>query len=165
GGFGGGGGSDSAGSGTSGGTGSDSSTANSGDYSGPLGNEAADGTSEDVVNAAESQLGVPYVADAESPGKAFDCSGLAKYAWAKAGVDLPHNAAMMYNDTAQVDHVPLSQLKPGDLLFYNDGGRIHHVAIYAGDGKMIEAPAPGLTVREVPVRTHGLMPMAGRPHK
>jgi len=146
------------------------STATDGNFSGSLGNASGDATSTQVVQAAESQLGVPYVWDHASPRTAgsagsFDCSGLTMWAWKQAGVDLPHNADAQYHDTAHVSHVPLSQLQPGDLLFYNDGGSIHHVAMYAGNGKMIEAPDVGLTVREVPVRTHGLMAMAGRPHQ
>ncbi|CAN5728571.1 hypothetical protein BH10CYA1_BH10CYA1_50430 [soil metagenome] len=172
GGGGGGGGSDGGGSGggsSGGGGGSDSSAGSAepeaGNYAGQFGNEAGDATTAEVVKAAEGQIGVPYVWAGETPGKAFDCSGLTKWAWKQAGVDLPHNADAQYHDTAHVDHVPLSQMKPGDLLFYNDGGSIHHVAMYAGNGKMVEAPHSGANVREVPVRTQGLMPMAGRPHK
>lgn len=170
---GGGGGSDGGGGGgggsRGGGGGGDSSAGSAepeaGNYTGEFGNEAGDATTDEVVKAAEGQIGVPYVWAGATPGKAFDCSGLTMWAWKQAGVNLPHNADAQYHDTAHVDHVPLSQLKPGDLLFYNDGGSIHHVTMYVGNGKMVEAPHTGANVREVPVRTQGLMPMAGRPHK
>ncbi len=170
GGFGGDGGGGGGGSGGGGGGGGGDSSAGAtepeaGNYTGEFGNDAGDATTAEVVKAAESQLGVPYVWAGASPGKAFDCSGLTMWAWKQAGVDLPHNADAQYHDSAHVEHVPLSQLKPGDLLFYNDGGSIHHVTMYVGNGKMIEAPHTGANVREVPVRTQGLMPMAGRPHK
>lgn len=157
------------GGGGGGGGGGDSSAGTSepeaGNYTGQFGNEAGDATTDEVVKMAESQIGVPYVWAGATPGKAFDCSGLTMWAWKQAGVNLPHNADAQYHDSAHVEHVPLSQLKPGDLLFYNDGGSIHHVTMYVGNGKMVEAPHTGANVREVPVRTQGLMPMAGRPHK
>lgn len=169
GGYGGDGGGGSGGRGGGGGGGGDSSAGTSepeaGNYTGQFGNEAGDATTDEVVKMAESQIGVPYVWAGATPGKAFDCSGLTMWAWKQAGVNLPHNADAQYHDSAHVEHVPLSQLKPGDLLFYNDGGSIHHVTMYVGNGKMVEAPHTGANVREVPVRTQGLMPMAGRPHK
>ena len=81
------------------------------------------------MRAALSQLGVPYVFAAASPGRAFDCSGLTLWAWGQAGVSLPHFAASQY---AMLPHVPLDQLQPGDLVFfYSD---LHHVGIYIGNG-------------------------------
>jgi len=71
----------------------------------------------------------------------YDCSGLTMAAWRAAGVSLPHNAAMQWDVVA---HISRSQLKPGDLVFYNGLG---HVAIYVGSGKIIEAPTFGESVK------------------
>jgi peptidoglycan DL-endopeptidase CwlO len=95
-----------------------------------------------VVAAAMSQLGVPYVFAAESPGVAFDCSGLSKWAWGRAGITLPHLAASQYADTP---HVTRDQIQPGDLIFYD--APIEHVAIYIGDGQFVHAPHTGDVVR------------------
>ena len=64
------------------------------------------------------------------------------YAWGKAGVSMAHFAATQYTE---FPHVPISQLAPGDLVFY--GSPIHHVGMYVGNGMMIEAPHTGAFVR------------------
>ncbi|MGH9056007.1 MAG: C40 family peptidase [Acidimicrobiales bacterium] len=91
---------------------------------------------------AFSELGQPYVWGATGPSS-FDCSGLTQYVWHQAGVDIPRVAADQYAWTVPI---PLSDLLPGDLVFY---GRtdIHHVGIYIGDGLMINAPHTGDVVR------------------
>ena len=91
-----------------------------------------------AVNAAMGQLGVPYRFAAESPGVAFDCSGLTKYAWGQAGVYLPHQSGAQYGS---IPHVTQAEIQPGDLVFYRSP--IGHVAIYIGGGSMIHAPSPG----------------------
>ncbi len=82
-----------------------------------------------AVHGAMHYLGVPYVwGGASSAG--VDCSGLTMLAWAQAGVSLPHSAADQYADS---EHVSLSDLEPGDLLFYDlDGTGIDHVVMYVG---------------------------------
>ena len=95
-----------------------------------------------AVNAAMGQLGVSYRFAAESPGVAFDCSGLTKYAWGQAGVYLPHQSGAQYGSIA---HVSQSEIQPGDLIFYKSP--IGHVAIYIGGGSMIHAPATGQVVK------------------
>jgi cell wall-associated NlpC family hydrolase len=95
-----------------------------------------------AVNAAMGQLGVSYRFAAESPGVAFDCSGLTKYAWGQAGVYLPHQSGAQYGS---VPHVSQSEVQPGDLIFYKSP--IGHVAIYIGGGSMIHAPASGDVVK------------------
>ncbi len=95
-----------------------------------------------AVNAAMSQLGVPYRFAAESPGVAFDCSGLTKYAWGQAGVYLPHQSGAQYGS---VPHVSQSEVQPGDLIFYKSP--IGHVAMYIGGGSLIHAPASGDVVK------------------
>jgi peptidoglycan DL-endopeptidase CwlO len=99
-----------------------------------------------AVNAASGQLGVAYRFAAESPGVAFDCSGLTKYAWGKAGVYLPHQSSAQY---ASTPHIPKDQAQPGDLIFYYSP--IGHVGIYIGGGAMIHAPSPGDVVKVSPV--------------
>jgi cell wall-associated NlpC family hydrolase len=100
-----------------------------------------------AVRAAESYLGVPYVWGGASRS-GVDCSGLVMLAWEAAGVDLPHYSGAQYEDTVRI---PLSDLKPGDLLFYGPGGD-EHVTMYIGHGEMIEAPETGYTVHITPVR-------------
>ena len=95
-----------------------------------------------AIAAAESQLGVPYRFAAESPGVAFDCSGLTKYAWGQAGVSLPHQSGAQY---ASIPHVSQSEVQPGDLIFYKSP--IGHVAMYIGGGSLIHAPRSGDVVQ------------------
>ena len=103
------------------------------------------------LRAAVSRVGMPYVWGAAGPN-AFDCSGLVQWSMAQAGVVMPRVAA----DQARTGPaVAVSQLTPGDLLFYHTDptapGYISHVAIYLGSGKMIQAPEPGMNVEIVPV--------------
>ena len=103
-----------------------------------------------ALRAAESRRGLPYAWGAAGP-TAFDCSGLVQWAFAQADVSMPRVAA----DQARAGlAVPVSQLQPGDLLFYHtdptDPGYISHVAIYLGNGWMIQAPQPGMDVQVVP---------------
>ncbi len=120
---------------------------------------AAGGAGETAVQAAETQLGVPYVWGGEDPGVGFDCSGLTAWAWGQAGVDLPHYSGSQMADSTPV---PISDLQPGDLLFYGPGGSVH-VAMYVGGGMMIEATFPGTVVRIDPVRFGTTFAGAGRP--
>lgn len=90
----------------------------------------------------------------------FDCSGLMTYAFAGAGVQLPHYSGYQYSSGRKV---PLAQARPADMLFWQtDDGFIHHVALYLGNGKMIEAPYSGAQVRVTSVRYDGIMPFAVR---
>lgn len=109
-----------------------------------------------VVAFAFAQLGKPYRWGAEGPNS-YDCSGLTLAAWRTAGVHLPHNAARQYAATA---HLSRAELRPGDLVFFY--GRISHVGLYIGDGRMIHAPEFGEDVRVSPIDSqpiHGF----GRP--
>jgi cell wall-associated NlpC family hydrolase len=99
------------------------------------------GSAAIAVHAAEAQLNKPYQFAASGPGS-FDCSGLTSYAWGVAGVSMAHFAATQYTE---FPHVPISQLAPGDLVFY--GSPIHHVGMFVGSGTMIEAPHTGAFVR------------------
>jgi cell wall-associated NlpC family hydrolase len=95
-----------------------------------------------AVNAAMGQRGVPYKFAASSPGVAFDCSGLTKYAWGQAGVSLPHQSRAQY---AASPHVSMANLAPGDLIFYYSP--ISHVSLYIGGGQVVHAPATGDVVK------------------
>ena len=116
-----------------------------------------------AVQAAESQIGVPYVWGGESPkGSAspgFDCSGLTAWSWGQVGVGLPHYSGAQMADSTPV---PVSDLQPGDLLFYGPGGS-EHVAMYVGGGSMIEAPYTGASVWVTGLRLGSGFVGAGRP--
>ncbi|GLZ31531.1 hydrolase [Lentzea sp. NBRC 105346] len=88
----------------------------------------------------------------------FDCSGLMMYAFAGVGIYLPHYSGYQYNSGRKV---PLSQMAPGDMLFWGPGGGTH-VALYLGGGMMVEAPYSGAVVRVAPVRYGGIMPYVTR---
>jgi cell wall-associated NlpC family hydrolase len=123
-----------------------------------LPNLPAAGGAATALAAAESQIGVPYVWGGESPGQGFDCSGLTQWAWRQAGVNLPRTAAAQYDAVA---HIPLSDLQPGDLLFWGFGG-ISHVGMYIGGGAIVHAPETGELVRVQSIWNSGLVG-AGRP--
>jgi peptidoglycan DL-endopeptidase CwlO len=103
-----------------------------------------------MLKAAESREGLPYIWGAAGP-TAFDCSGLVQWSFAQAGIVMPRVAA---DQALTGPAVPVSELQPGDLLFYHtdptDPTYISHVAIYLGRGWMIQAPAPGQHVEIVP---------------
>ncbi len=107
---------------------------------------------EIAIAAARSQLGVRYQFAMASPGVAFDCSGITSYAWAQAGVSIPHQSAQQF---ATTPHVATADIQPGDLLFFYHP--ISHVAIYIGNGQEIQAPAPGKFVEIANVDWAGLV--------
>ena len=93
---------------------------------------------------AVSKLGCPYVYGATGPcNDGYDCSGLAQAAWAAAGVSIPRTT---YDDWASLPHVSMSSLVPGDLILFDGEG---HVAMYVGDGKIVDAPHTGAVVEEI----------------
>lgn len=101
-----------------------------------------------VVNAAKSQLGVAYLYGGATPYKALDCSGLTMYAYSKAGISLPHSSAEQAKRGWQVSR---SDLRPGDLLFFDtDGGSLNvtHCGIYIGSGTFISAQSGAGAVKE-----------------
>ena len=102
-----------------------------------------------MLSAAMSRRGLPYVYGAAGPGS-FDCSGLVQWSFAQAGITMPRTAA---EQALAGPAVPVSQLQPGDLLFYHTDptapGYISHVGIYLGNGWMIQAPQPGMDVEVV----------------
>ena len=107
------------------------------------------GVAQRAVSAAMSRLGDRYVFGATGP-KRFDCSGLVQWAYRQAGISTTHYTGTLWNDYR---HIPESQLKPGDLVFfYRDH---HHVGIYIGNGLMINAPHTGDVVRIASIAGHG----------
>ncbi|HEY4224279.1 MAG TPA: C40 family peptidase [Pseudolysinimonas sp.] len=118
-----------------------------------------------AISYAEAQLGKPYALGGAGPTY-WDCSGLTLMSYRAVGIAIgTHSATNQYNTMrAQGKLVNLSQLAPGDLLFYTDGGGdMYHVAMAIGGNQMIEAPRPGVPVRIVAIRYGDLMPYAGRP--
>ncbi|MEU9994541.1 C40 family peptidase [Streptomyces sp. NPDC050848] len=101
---------------------------------------------ERAIAFAEAQVGEPYVWGGEGPN-GWDCSGLVQEAYRKAGIALPRVAVDQYRAATPITR---SQLRRGDLVFWTDSGSVsgvHHVAVYLGDGKYLEAPRPGRNVR------------------
>ena len=102
-----------------------------------------------IINAAYSQLGVPYLWGGEDPGVGFDCSGLAQWAYAQAGISIPRTTETQW---PAMQHVSQAQAVPGDLVFFDTPGDSqappNHVGIYLGNGLMIDAPYTGTVVRK-----------------
>ncbi len=101
-----------------------------------------------AVKTALAQVGKPYVWGGAGPD-VFDCSGLVMYAWAAAGVYLPHFTVYQYNDTVRISP---SELEPGDLVFWDIPGdppsdMPGHVAMYIGNGMVVAADHTGAPVR------------------
>ncbi|MFI7234701.1 NlpC/P60 family protein [Streptomyces cyaneofuscatus] len=105
----------------------------------------------DAVTYAIDQIGKPYVWGAEGPGS-FDCSGLTSQAWATAGRPIPRTSQEQWK---QLPKVPISSLRPGDLVIYFP--KATHVALYIGDGLVVQAPRPGTEVKVSPVASNPLL--------
>mgnify|MGYP001481645781 FL=1 len=104
-----------------------------------------------AVQAAREQIGQPYVNGGESPSEGgFDCSGLTYYAWKQAGVTLPRSSSAQYSWATKIKR---ADLQPGDLVFYAAGSTVSHVALYAGNGKIIQARKPGIPAGEYDLAT------------
>ncbi|RBM18120.1 NlpC/P60 family protein [Prauserella sp. PE36] len=132
--------------------------------------EASPTATAGVITAAMEQIGVRYAwggGDLDGPSSGtgidagvvgFDCSSLVRFAYHRGTggkVTLPRTSREQYQATKGLQ-VPVDQLAKGDLLFYGSSpGSIHHVALYAGNDQMIEAPESGKTVRTTPVRLGG----------
>ena len=123
---------------------------------------------ETAIAFASEQLGERYVLGGAGPN-VWDCSGITMKSYAAAGVYIGwHSATAQYNVLAkQKKLVPFQNAQRGDLIWWSTesafSGDKYHVAIYLGDGMMLEAPNPARTVRIVPVRYGELWPYAGRP--
>lgn len=106
---------------------------------------------ERAVRFAVDQIGKPYVWGAEGPDS-YDCSGLTQRAWASAGTGVPRTSQEQW---AELDRVPLRQLRPGDLVVYFPEAT--HVALYLGDGLVVHAPRPGAAVKVSPVAANPVL--------
>lgn len=104
----------------------------------------ADSTIEAAISAAESQVGTPYAWGGTGPDS-FDCSGLVQWAFGEAGIDLPR---ITQDQVGRGSKVSYDNAQRGDLLYWSDGGFAYHVAIYLGEGRMIDAPNSGSQVGE-----------------
>ncbi|UXA20270.1 NlpC/P60 family peptidoglycan endopeptidase RipA [Mycobacterium sp. SMC-4] len=125
---------------------------------------------EYVIKRGMSQMGVPYSwggGNAAGPSRGidrgantvgFDCSGLMLYMFAGVGIKLDHYSGSQYNAGRKV---PSAQMRRGDMLFWGPNGS-QHVAMYLGNGQMLEAPYTGSVVKISPVRTSGMTPYAVR---
>ncbi|MFF5405530.1 NlpC/P60 family protein [Streptomyces misionensis] len=107
---------------------------------------------EKAVAFATAQIGKPYVWGAAGPDS-FDCSGLTSQAWAAAGRSIPRTSQEQWK---QLKHIAVKDMRPGDLVIYFDDAS--HVALYIGDGTIVQAPRPGRTVT---VAGAGSMPILG----
>ncbi|EYT83947.1 hypothetical protein CF54_04390 [Streptomyces sp. Tu 6176] len=106
---------------------------------------------EAAVRYAVRQLGKPYRWGATGPA-AYDCSGLTSRAWGQAGTPIPRTSQEQW---ARLPHVPLAQLRPGDLVVYFP--RATHVALYLGDGMVVQAPRPGTKVKVSPLTANPVL--------
>ena len=114
-------------------------------------NRGTSGTgNQAVIDAAFSQLGVPYAWGGTTPGVGLDCSGLTQYCYSQAGMVLGRTT---YTQIGQCTRIDASQAVPGDLIFmeFSDPNTPEHVGIYIGDGQMIHEPEPGQSCKVSPV--------------
>ena len=113
-----------------------------------------------AIAYARAQIGKPYQYAGTGPGS-FDCSGLTMMAWAQGGVSMTHGSQAQY---LSFPKVPISALKPGDLVFFGSSGPSnHHVGLYIGGGTMIEAPHSGSYVHYGTIYRPDLVPLGSRP--
>jgi cell wall-associated NlpC family hydrolase len=100
------------------------------------------GSGEKVVKVAATRKGAAYKWGAIGP-RAFDCSGLTTWSFARVGKTLPRTSSAQYRATTRI---PKAQRRAGDLVFFLSGGRVYHVGIYAGGNQMWDAPKAGSRV-------------------
>jgi cell wall-associated NlpC family hydrolase len=115
--------------------------------SGAARNASAGAIASSAIRTAERYVGVPYVWGGNSPSEGFDCSGFVRYVFAEQGIRLPRVARDQAGAGAWLPP-RVDVLAPGDLMFYaGRDGVVDHVAIYAGNGRIIHATATGRSVR------------------
>jgi len=112
----------------------------------PISNTAGAGAARRVVPEGERYIGVPYKWGGTSPRSGFDCSGFVQYVYGSQGVDLPRTSRQMSGAGAGVS-TSMSSLVIGDLMLFAQNGTINHVAIYAGDGRILHSSSSGGGVR------------------
>ncbi|NEE16420.1 hypothetical protein G3M58_59370 [Streptomyces sp. SID7499] len=104
-----------------------------------------------AVRYAVRQLGKPYEWGAEGP-RTYDCSGLTSQAWAEAGTPIPRTSQEQWK---RLERIPLDELRPGDLVVYFR--KATHVALYLGDGMVVQAPRPGAKVKVSPIAANPVL--------
>lgn len=162
-----------AGSGSGGGGGSPGVSSMTEDEINAILNEITDSRQKTVCSYALHRVGFPYSQDLRDSGNYYDCSSLAYYSWKDAGVDISYGGATTAAAEAQgLDEagktVSFDELQPGDLIFYSftSNGRyknISHVAVYVGNGKVVEALNESLGVVYRDVASTGKIVVIGRP--
>lgn len=110
-----------------------------------------------AIAAAKTQIGRMYRYGGSSPSTGFDCSGLMMWSWAQVGVSLPRTSRGQFAGTQRI---PMSQIQPGDLVFY--GSPVYHVGMYVGGGMMIDSPRTGKPVSIRPIGYVGRISGVGR---
>ncbi|MFD3927420.1 NlpC/P60 family protein [Streptomyces sp. NPDC058614] len=106
---------------------------------------------EEALRYAVEQVGKPYEWGAEGPAT-YDCSGLTSQAWERAGRPIPRTSQEQW---AQLPRIPLSELRPGDLVVYFPEAT--HVALYLGDGVVVQAPRPGTKIKVSPIAANPVL--------
>lgn len=104
-----------------------------------------------ALRYAVRQIGKPYEWGAQGP-KSYDCSGLTSRAWEHAGRPIPRTSQEQW---AELPHVPLKKLRPGDLVIYFPEAT--HVAMYLGDGMVVQAPRPGAKIKVSPIAANPVL--------
>lgn len=105
---------------------------------------ASDETARRAVAFAHEMIGKPYRYAGDTPA-GFDCSGLVRYSYGRAGISMPRATPAQRSSTMLIS---VRSLRPGDLLFFDqEGKKASHVAIYLGDGRFVHAPSTGGRVR------------------
>ncbi|MFF8937209.1 NlpC/P60 family protein [Streptomyces paradoxus] len=104
-----------------------------------------------ALRYAVRQLGKPYEWGAEGP-RTYDSSGLTSQAWAEAGVPVPRTSQEQWK---RLERIPLDELRPGDLVVYFE--KATHVALYLGDGMVVQAPRPGAKVKVSPIAANPVL--------
>ncbi|MFJ7121957.1 NlpC/P60 family protein [Streptomyces albogriseolus] len=115
------------------------------------GANAPSAAGERAVRYAVEQLGKPYEWGAEGP-ETYDCSGLTSEAWRAAGAEVPRTSQEQW---ARLERIDLVDLRPGDLVVYFHDAT--HVALYLGDGRVVQAPRPGARIKVSPVAANPVL--------
>lgn len=102
-----------------------------------------------AVQVAATRRGAVYHRGSYGP-RAFDCSGLMQWSYARVGKHLPRTSQQQWAATV---HIRPASRRPGDLVFFFSGRRVYHVAMYAGNGYIWHAPKPGARVKRVKLWT------------
>ncbi len=121
------------------------------------GTAAGTGSADAVIATARQYVGMPYVWGGSSPAAGgMDCSGLVQYAYGQHGIDLPRVSADQARAGSPV--ASMAEARPGDLVAWDSSGRnvgADHIAIYLGDGMILEAPRTGLDIRVISIEASG----------